>query len=495
MQATPAKPVLKNGELFAYSFGLLGLQVVIGFMSSYQTEFYNKTMAADFAIIGILLLVAKVISCVADPYIGNLIDKSNLKGGKLRPWILISTIPFLVMSIVIFIVVPFRGVGLYIYIFITFLIWSIAMTLADIPSQGMLAMLTPRPDERNKAAGVANIFKSIGPAVPYVVIPIICIITGSEGGAINQLEYFVSALFLSILGCGLFLLIYFKNKERVPYKSSNSSMKEMMHILKNNKPLMLILISGLLGSGKAAGMGITIQTANAIVGDINILGMQLSGENTIIVLGVTSAVSSLVSMAIVPIMTKKWGEKKVFIGMALYGFVVTFAAFFLYFAGVRSLVSVLIMLFFVGLMWGYHQFLPMVMVADCVDYYEHKTGKRTEGVHYAVLSFSIKLSAAIGIGMGLVMVGLSGYSATSVSFSKQTQDIIYAAYLLLPGLGSLLCALPILKYTLVGKEKQRITEELAERRAQLALEQSGAEAGVNADANGEVSEKNEKSEE
>ena len=91
MQATPAKPVLKNGELFAYSFGLLGLQVVIGFMSSYQTEFYNKTMAADFAIIGILLLVAKVISCVADPYIGNLIDKSN-KGGKLRPWILISTI-------------------------------------------------------------------------------------------------------------------------------------------------------------------------------------------------------------------------------------------------------------------------------------------------------------------------------------------------------------------------------------------------------------------
>jgi GPH family glycoside/pentoside/hexuronide:cation symporter len=200
-------------------------------------------------------------------------------------------------------------------------------------------------------------------------------------------------------------------------------------------------------------------------------------------------------MAIVPIMTKKWGEKKVFIGMALYGFVVTFAAFFLYFAGVRSLVSVLIMLFFVGLMWGYHQFLPMVMVADCVDYYEHKTGKRTEGVHYAVLSFSIKLSAAIGIGMGLVMVGLSGYSATSVSFSKQTQDIIYAAYLLLPGLSSLLCALPILKYTLVGKEKQRITEELAERRAQLALEQSGAEAGVNADANGEVSEKNEKSEE
>lgn len=486
---TAAQKKISMSEILIYSFGLLGLQTVIGFMGSYQAQFYNKTMGADLAIIGIIMLVAKLISSFADPYIGNLIDRSKFKSGKLRPWILISAFPFLILSIAIYIVVPFRGVALYIYIFITFLLWSIAMSLADIPSQGMLSMLSPVPEERNSIAGIANIFKSIGPAVPYVVIPVVCILTKSEGGAIGRNEYLISAIFLSLLGCALFSLIYFKNRERVPYKSSNSSMKEMLTILKGNKPLLIILISALLGAIRGAGMPIQIQTAQAIVGDINLFGMQFKGENTVVILGVTSAIASLISMAVVPIMTKKWNEKKVFIGMAIYGFIATLAAYVLYVAGVRSLLSVLIMLFFVGLMYGSHAFLPMVMVADCVDYYEWKTGKRTEGVHYAVLSFSIKISGAIAVAVGLIMAGISGYSADATSYSVYTQNVIYASYVLLPGIGCILAAIPIFSYKLVGKEKQRITTELASRRAQAALAENNGEIqtvinnDINSDSN------------
>ncbi|MDD4839232.1 MAG: MFS transporter [Clostridia bacterium] len=468
------KKGISMGEILTYSMGLLGLQCVIGYMNSYQAQFYNKTMAADMAIIGIIMLAAKLISSFADPIIGSLIDRSNIKSGKLRPWIAISILPFFMLSILIFIVVPFRGVGLYCYIFVTFLLWSISMSLADIPSQGMLAMLTPNPVERNKIAGIANFLKGVGPSLPYVIVPLVCIISKSEGGAIGQREYLISAVLIAVLGCSLFSLIFFKNRERVPYTSNKSSMKDMIVMLKGNKPLFLLLLSAFIGFTRSMGLVVQTQAAHSLIGDINLFGIAIGGENTIIILGVTSAISVALSMIIMPALTKKIGEKKVFIGMAIYGFIIATFTYLIYVLGIRSLASILIMLFFVGIMYGPNTFLPLIMVADCVDYYEWKTGKRTEGAHFAVLSFSIKVPMALTVAVGLIMVGLSGYSANATSFSVQTQNIIYAAFVLLPGIGCLLSAIPIFFYKLVGNEKKKIILELAERRA-AAGESAGSE--------------------
>lgn len=470
--STVKKKGITTKEIMAYSFGLLGLQTIIGYMNSYQAQFYNKTMAADLGIVGIIMLIAKLISSFADPYIGSLIDKSKLKGGKLRPWILIALLPFLIITVVIFITVPFRGIALYIYIFITFLFWSIAMSFADIPSQGMLAMLSPDPDDRNKTAGIANLLKSVGGAVCLVVVPVICIITQSEGGAIGKTEYLISAIFLGLLGCGLFSLIFFVNRERVPYQSNNVTVKDMFIMLKSNKPLMLIFISAIIGFGRGVGVAIQTQVAHVLVGDVTLFGMTLGGENTVVILGVTSAISSVISMALVPLMTKKLNEKKVFIGMGIYGFVITLLCFILYVSGVRQLASILVMLFFVGLMYGPHTFLPMVMVADCVDYYEWKTNKRTEGAHYAVLSLSIKLSTALAVAGGLGMISLSGYNANMTEFSTQTENIVFGVFVLIPGISGMLAAIPIFFYKLVGKNKQKVVLELSNRRMNAGLLQS-----------------------
>jgi GPH family glycoside/pentoside/hexuronide:cation symporter/probable glucitol transport protein GutA len=269
-------------------------------------------------------------------------------------------------------------------------------------------------------------------------------------------------------------MIFFVNKEEVPYQSNNSSMKEMFTILKESKPLRLILFSALLGFGRNIAMGIQAQAAHSLIGSINVFGKQIGGENTIILLGVTSAVSSTISMAIAPGITKKLGEKKTFIIFAIYGFIAGAVAFTVYASGITNLVSLLICLFFVGIMYGTHGFLPLVMIADCVDYYEWKTGKRTEGTHFAVLSLSIKVSNALSVACGLIIVGLTDYSADAVSFSVKTRNIIYAVYVLLPGIACLLSMIPILFYKLIGDQKKQISEELAARR--LAKQNSEVKA-------------------
>ena len=129
-------------------------------------------------------------------------------------------------------------------------------------------------------------------------------------------------------------------------------------------------------------------------------------------------------------------------------------------------------LFLIGLQFGAVTLMPMIMTADCVDYYEYETGKRMEGAAYSILTLTIKVCLALGTALGLVFVGLSGYSDTlkqidagTVSeFSTKTKDIIFFAYTALPGILALLSIIPMFKYDIVGDKKEAISRALGEKR-------------------------------
>ncbi len=237
-------------EVAAYSLGLFGFQAIVGFLNSYQAEFYHAKMAANLAVVGILILIVKIVSAIFDPIVGNMIERKNSPKGKLKPFIAYSILPLIVMTIVLFITVPFKGVTLYAYIFVTFLLWSMAMTLGDVPSQGIAAVLTTNPDERTNVISIANTFKQVGFSAAAVIVPIICIIvpggskvfgipSGEKDNPISSAEYLATAVAVAILGSLLFSLIYFFNKERVPYKAEKMSFGEMFSALRDNKPLMI----------------------------------------------------------------------------------------------------------------------------------------------------------------------------------------------------------------------------------------------------------------
>ena len=79
---------MSKKEIAAYSVGLFGFQAIVGFLNSYQAEFYGATMAADLAVVGILLHIVRIVSAGFDPVVGNMIERKNSKRGKLKPFIL-----------------------------------------------------------------------------------------------------------------------------------------------------------------------------------------------------------------------------------------------------------------------------------------------------------------------------------------------------------------------------------------------------------------------
>ncbi len=468
-------------ETAAYSLGLFGFQAIVGLLNSYQAEFDASILGADIAVVGILILIAKIVSAVFDPIVGNMIDRSKSKHGKFKSMIMYSILPLLLFTAVVFVDVPFKNnkMLIYVWIFVTYLIWSLAMTLGDVPSQGIASVLTPNPTERTNVVSISNTFKQIGFSACVVVVPVVCLIVpggsqviGFEGETDTPMiggEYFWTAVLTAVLGCVLFALIPMLNKERVPYVSGEkTTTKDMIQALKNNKPLMLVIISYFLGFGRQMAMGIQVQAANVLLGS----------QNLVAVLGIVTAIGSMVSMAICPILIKKLGEKKVYLIMSFYGFAVSVLSFIVGFLWFRNpdnmMLTVLfyLFLFLIGLQFGAVTLMPMIMTADCVDYYEYETGKRMEGAAYSVLTLTIKVCLALGTALGLVFVQFSGYSdtvaqitaGTAAGFDVGTKDIIFFAYTVMPGILALLSTIPMFKYDIVGEKKAKIASELAVRR-------------------------------
>ena len=198
----------------------------------------------------------------------------------------------------------------------------------------------------------------------------------------------------------------------------------------------------------------------------------LGSQNLVAVLGIVTAIGSMISMALCPLLIKKLNEKNAYLLLSIYGFAASIFSFIVghfWFQNPENMVLTVLFyasLFLIGLQFGAVTLMPMIMTADCVDYYEYETGKRMEGAAYSILTLTIKVCLALGTAVGLIFVQQSGYysSLSAGTFTIQTKDIIFFAYTALPGILALLSIFPIFKYDLVGKKKETITAALAQRR-------------------------------
>ena len=509
MSSSSQTPTLSTAKAILYGLGVCGAQFMAGYVNSFQTQYYSdmySTLDTNiFFVVAIIILVAKLMSSLADPIIGALIDRSQLKGGKIIPWIGISALPIALLTTMIFIYIPFGNLGgtagkvvMYAYITLTTVCWNIAYSLADIPNQSLLTLLSPHADERNKAAGFANTFKSIAGSIPGVFVTFIMMILGAimhkDSTDIGYVRtyYITAALVFFVIGGGLHLVNFFGAKERVMSVGNKTvSFHEMFAELKRNRMIRLLFLSAILGFARGVVGAVVLQAGGVLVGKVYvpILSKLLAGDmpldptsNATWLTGIASGITSMVSIVLVPFINKRWGERKTFIIFGLYGFAVCMAASIFYWAlpadsllrgGLPALLMLWIMLFFMGFMYGTHGYLPLVMTADIIDYQEWRTGERREGVNYAILSMANKISGAFAVATGILLVAISGYNANA-TVNARMQNWLCFAYIAMPGIGCLLSILPILRYKIDEPTKLQMRRELAERRAQAAETTAGS---------------------
>ena len=102
--------------------------------------------------------------------------------------------------------------------------------------------------------------------------------------------------------------------------------------------------------------------------------------------------------------------------------------------------------------------------ADTVEYGEWKTGVRTEGITYALFSFTRKTGQAVGGALAAYALALGGYKSGAVQTPEAVFGIQVAAGAL-PAVMTILAVLVMAKYTLTDAMHARILAEIQARRS------------------------------
>ena len=106
--------------------------------------------------------------------------------------------------------------------------------------------------------------------------------------------------------------------------------------------------------------------------------------------------------------------------------------------------------------------IPSAIQADVIDYDELLTGERREGQYIGLWSIAKKFAAAVGVGAGLSILGLVGYTP-NVEQSEQVQFALRTLYALVPSVCNIIAFVIALAYPITGSIHKDIRSAITER--------------------------------
>ena len=75
-------------EMLCYAFGDAGCNFVWTTVGSFLTLYYTNSVGISAAAAGTLMLLTRLLDGISDLIMGSIIDRTNTRWGKARPWIL-----------------------------------------------------------------------------------------------------------------------------------------------------------------------------------------------------------------------------------------------------------------------------------------------------------------------------------------------------------------------------------------------------------------------
>lgn len=472
---------MKKSEIITFGIGLFGIALLTGWMPDYTATYF-----ADFAfkgkgfdpdvmsnMISVVFLVAGIVGAVCELVIGYLVDNTRTKFGKVKPWVGFGVIPLALIAMLVFVAPDTNSQTVaIIWMFVIYSLYTAVCCAVESPANCFGALCSPDPSERSSAISIASFLRSVGQSGGMVVILVVGLIMKAVMGqqqfknAEGQGLDLLISTGVCCLGIVLFVMIFFSNnKERVPFTQERVSLKDAVRVVFTNKNLLMVSLTKLCGFGRGVYGTVSLYIAIYLLGSKDLkLGLLLP-------MGIGTAVGTL----LVNFVLKKFSTKQTFILFSLYG-ASSLAILFLVSKGIGFndglIIPFLILNFFCGLQHGNTNVTPNIMIADCVDEIEYKTGKRQEGLAYAGYGLFSKIASAFTKALGpWLLYTWSGYLVSTdlnVAYAAQTDSTLsklLMIYTIIPAAFVVLQAVPIFFYDMVGEKKENITKELMQRRA------------------------------
>lgn len=483
------KRYVSKKELWMYALGAGGQGMIYAMMSSYISDYYVNVLQLPLMFVLVLMLGARVWDAINDPMMGMIVDRRTMKNGRMKPYIIMATPIIAVLTLLMYLSPDLDKTSLMIFSAVVYVCWGMAYTMADVPFWTLPNVLTPNSKERSDIISFTKIINSIGSALPeilFLVIPFILTAVYNKnnleiGLGFEKQKYLLIALFAVIIGGLMYVNSYFHIKERVvlPNKKKVPGQPGSLSRIFHCKPLMLIVLMGILSSGRYLVQAAAIHVARYSF----YIGPEIATQADIVksvslvktIFQVCTLVGMFGTTLFMPFLMKKFDYKKIVITTCLLGFVASVITTVIGYA--TNLSSIYILAPFIviqSIPLGVVNVVTYAMICDSLDYMELTTGVRENGLGSACQGFINKIGnafATCGIIVLYMAIDMNPEDMLSNDALKSALEVLpeqrfamFSLVSLIPGISMLLCSIPMFFYKISGKNKEKMLSDLKAKR-------------------------------
>lgn len=416
MSATPKPGLLTR---LAYGFGGVAFGAKDNAFAYFLLLFYSQVLGLNAQLVALALGIALVIDAILDPIVGYWSDNFRSKLGRRHPMMYAAAIPVTIAFY--FVWNPPAGLSdgqLWFYLLALTVTVRVCITFYEIPSYALGAELTDDYDARTSLMGFRSFFAWIGGVTLAVIALRFFLVPTPEvsNGYFNIPGYGTYGLlaagmiFLSIVVCTAGTHNRIKYLQQPPPQRKLTPARifgEIFESLSDRSFLALFLATlfGYVAGGLSAALN---HYLNGFFWEFT--------TQQVSVLTLSIYLSAPMSLIIAPLAGKLWGKRNAAIGLGAVAFTVAPAPYFLRLAGLMpengdpALFNIMlfIIIFDVALIIAV-QILTASMVADLVEQSELKTGRRSEGIFFASITFIRKVTAAMGVFIASMVLQLAKF--------------------------------------------------------------------------------------
>ena len=423
---TESKEIKKGSELqyWLYSIGNFPNNIIFLMVGTYISYFYTNLLGISPVIAGTIFMVARLVDAFTDPIMGMIVDRTNTKWGKFRPYI-IAGAPFLgIMFVLLFSVPNLSAGGKIVYAFVTYIIYSLAWTVVQIPQLALPAILTNDLAVRTR---IQAIFQAFGTIASLIIASWALPILNMLGGEDEPSAWFKFTMIFGIASVVMFILSAMSVKnldvydpERKPAtERMRMSLSETFSVITNNRALVCVLIA--YGTDMFA-----IQICNAL--RMYFFKYNMSGRTDLITyIGYATTLCGFAMVLFIQPMVRMLGKKMAIIIIEAIAIAVTLPMLFTGMTGAYSVAMVMFTYLAIAFTGTINNMLSRAAVLDSANYAFVQTGIDGTALVNSTFTFINKCCQAFSMFFSGMILSATGYNA---ELQQQTPGCLKAILLL-----------------------------------------------------------------
>ena len=426
--ATSEKKYLTWYNKVGYGSGDVAGNVVYVLLSAFVMIYLTDTAGLNAGIVGTLMMVSRLFDGFSDVIFGALLDRTNTRMGKARPWMLWGFVGCAGMIVAIFAIPTELGeTAKYAWFFIAYtLLNAVFYTANNIAYSALTALITRNGSERVQMGSIRFMFAfGTNLLIQSITVGGVAMFGGGAAG------WRTMAIIYALFGLAVNTLSVFSVKELPPeelagdddkkQKDDTLTVLESAKMLLSNKYYLLILVVFLLTQVFTAMLNMGIYFMKYILGDENLLGTFAWAINVPLIVG----------LLVTPIIVKKFGEMyRVNLGgyvIATLGRLgVLVAAYF------HDIPLMLILSAVASLGMSPLQGTLSAMIAEASEHTWLRTGKRIDGLMFSCTSLGVKVGSGIGTAAAGWLLAASGYDGGLSMQPDSAIQMLYVMYVWFP---------------------------------------------------------------